>query len=84
LGGLEPDNTYFSNDLTYLFIKSVQELQLPDPKLILRYSHDIPRNLMELALKCIATGVGSPLISNDDIIINKLIDFGYFKVLFVR
>ena len=79
LGGLEPDNTYFYNDLTYLFIKSIYELQLPDPKLILRYSHDIPRDLMELALKCISTGVGSPLISNDDVIINNLIEFGYEK-----
>lgn len=79
LGGLEPDNSYFNNDLTYLFIKAIQESQLPDPKLILRYSHNIPRDLMELSLKCIATGVGSPLISNDDIIVNKLIEFGYEK-----
>lgn len=77
LGGLEPDNSYFYNKLTYLFIEALTELKIPDPKLILRYSKDIPRDLMESSLKCIITGVGSPLLSNDDVIIDKLIDFGY-------
>lgn len=79
LGGLEEDNTYFYNDLTYLFIKAVKELNLPDPKLILRVSQNTPRDLMGNALECIATGVGSPLISNDDVVIPKLIDFSYTK-----
>lgn len=76
LGGLT-DNTYFTNDLTYLFIEAVRELQLPDPKLILRYTNDIPDNLFNLAIRCMATGVGSPLISNDDEVIPNLINFGY-------
>ena len=79
LGGLELDNSYFCNELTYLFIRALTELNIPDPKIILRYSKGIPRDLMESALKCIATGVGSPLLSNDDVIIEKLIDFGYEK-----
>ena len=79
LGGLEENNKYFSNDLTYLFIQAVTELHLPDPKLILRYSKNIPRNLVEYSLKCMSTGVGSPLLANDDVIIPRLIDFGYEK-----
>ena len=79
LGGLEQNNSYFYNDLTYLFIEALTELNIPDPKIILRYSKDIPRNLMESALNCIATGVGSPLLSNDDMIVDKLINFGYEK-----
>lgn len=78
LGGLM-NNSYFNNDLTYLFIKAVIDLQLPDPKLILRYSCDIPENLFNLALECMATGVGSPLLSNDEQVIPNLIDFGYEK-----
>ena len=79
VGGLEEDNSYFCNDLSFLFIEALSELNIPDPKIILRYSKNIPRDLMACALKCMATGVGSPLISNDDIIVNKLIDFGYKK-----
>lgn len=78
LGGLT-DNEYFTNDLTYLFLEAVKELQLPDPKLILRYTNDIPDDLFNLAIECMATGVGSPLLSNDNQIIPNLIDFGYDK-----
>lgn len=77
LGGLDENNKYFTNDLTYLFLQAVRELNLPDPKLILRYSDEIPRDLLELAVECMATGVGSPLMSNDRLIIPYLIDFGY-------
>ena len=79
LGGKINEDDYFTNDLTYLFMQAVKELNQPDPKLILRYSRDTPMDLMELAIKTMATGVGSPLISNDDAVIAKLIDFGYEK-----
>lgn len=79
LGGLNEDNTYFFNDLTYLFMKALKEIQVPDPKIILRYSSNMPRELMELAIETMITGVGSPLISNDEKVIPNLIEFGYEK-----
>lgn len=77
LGGLTDENTYFVNDLTYLFMQALKELNIPDPKLILRYSDECPDDLMQLAIETMATGVGSPLISNDKLVIQNLIDFGY-------
>lgn len=77
LGGLNDENDYFMNDLTYLFLEAVRDLNRPDPKLILRYSKETPRDLLNLAVETMATGVGSPLISNDDMIIKNLINFGY-------
>lgn len=77
LGGLNENNNYIFNDLTYLFMEAIKEIQIPDPKIILRYSSNIPRDLMELSIETMITGVGSPLISNDDIVIKDLIDFGY-------
>lgn len=79
LGGKEKDGTYFYNDLTYLFVEIVKELNHPDPKVLLRVSKNTPRNLLELALTCVKTGNGSPLFSNDEVVISKLIDFGYTK-----
>lgn len=76
LGGLDFNNKYEYNDLTYLFIEIVKELQLPDPKILLRVSKDMPRDLIEESLKCIQTGIGCPLFANDDVIIPKLIEFG--------
>ncbi len=77
LGGKETDGTYFSNDLTYFFIEAIKQVQLPDPKALLRVSKDTPRDLIELSLETMNTGCGSPLLSNDDIVVDKMIGFGY-------
>ena len=79
LGGLNENNDYFYNDLTYLFMNALKELNLPDPKIILRYSDKMPNDLMELAVETMATGIGSPLLSNDEVVIKNLIKFGYKK-----
>lgn len=77
LGGLNENGEYFSNDLTYLFLEALKELQIPDPKIILRYYSNIPSDLLELSVRTMQTGIGSPLISNDNQVIKDLIDFGY-------
>lgn len=77
LGGKELDGSYFCNELTYIFIEAMEEIQLPDPKVFLRVTDKVPRDLMELSLRCIKTGIGCPLFSNDDVVIPKLIQFGY-------
>ena len=82
LGGKYDDEYgeyYFYNDLTYMFIRAIKELQLPDPKVLLRVSNQTPRDLIELSLDTINTGIGSPLLSNDEVVIEKMIDFGYDK-----
>ena len=77
LGGKEKDGLYYKNQYTYLIIKCLKELKLPDPKCILRVSDDTPKELCNAAIECIATGIGSPLISNDEVVIPALQDFGY-------
>lgn len=79
LGGKNSGNQYECNELTYLLIEVIMQLNLPDPKILLRVSADMPKDLMELALKCMQTGVGSPILSNDDIVIPKLLDFGVLE-----
>ncbi|MDO5820081.1 MAG: pyruvate formate lyase family protein [Methanobrevibacter sp.] len=82
LGGKYDDEYgeyYFYNDLTYMFIQAIKDLQLPDPKVLLRVSEETPRDLIELSLETINTGIGSPLFSNDEVVIGKMIEFGYDK-----
>ena len=79
LGGLEQDGSYFENKLTYSVIRVLKKIQLPDPKALLRVANNIPFELLDLAIECIATGIGSPLLSNDEIIIPALENFGYKK-----
>jgi len=80
LGGSSPTGDYFENRLTYLFIDSIKRCKLPDPKILLRISSKTPRNLINSAVECIGTGIGSPLLANDDVIIPRLIKFGYDAV----
>lgn len=77
LGGLEDNGEYFYNDLTYMFIQAIKELNVPDPKCLLRVSNNTPKDLMDLALSTMETGVGSPLLSNDEKVIPALINYGY-------
>lgn len=77
LGGLEENGQYFCNWLTYEFIEIVLNLNLPDPKLMLRVCKKTPVRLLELAVRCMITGNGSPIISNDDVVIPQMIEFGY-------
>lgn len=77
LGGTEENGQYFYNHLTYSFIKAMVEFKKPDPKLLLRVSSETPEDLLEIATTCIATGIGCPLLANDEVIIPSLEDFGY-------
>ena len=79
LGGESKFGSYMSNDLTYYFIKALINNPVPDPKLLLRVSPKMPKELLILAIECIATGVGSPLLANDATIVPRLIDFGYLE-----
>lgn len=77
LGGLTEEGGYFCNEYTLLFIKCIKELQLPDPKCLLRTSKATPDEVLKHAVECIETGIGSPLLSNDDIVVPALVKFGY-------
>ncbi len=77
LGGCSQNGQYHCNDLTYLFIEVSEELRLPDPKVLLRCTADMPEDLLEAAVDCIATGIGAPLLSNDDEIIPAMLSCGY-------
>ena len=76
LGGSEKEGNYRYNILTEQFLDLVQELQLPDPKLLLRVNEKTPEKIWKKALTCIGTGVGSPIFSNDQVIIPALEAFG--------
>lgn len=79
IGGTDINGEYQCNELTYMFIDVIKELQLPDPKIFLRVNSKTPRDLIEKAIDCIKTGIGCPLLANDEKIIPYLIDFGYDK-----
>lgn len=70
---------YMYNDLSILILQIIRELSLPDPKVLLRVNRNTPDDILELAIDCIASGIGSPLLSNDEVVIQRLIEFGIDK-----
>ena len=62
LGGKYADEYgeyYFYNDLTYMFIRVIDELNLYEPQVLLRISNETPRDLIELALESINKGISN-------------------------
>lgn len=77
LAGLESDGTYFYNDITYMFLRVQADSKKPDPKTFIRVSKKMPDELLSTAIDALKARTGSPLFSNDDIVIPKLIQFGF-------
>ncbi len=76
IGKSDADGNYICNDLTYLFIDAMRMEHQSDPKCLLRVNKNTPRDLMETALKSIVTGIGAPLLADDDVVIPCLTEFG--------
>lgn len=79
LGGLNSDGSYFSNRLTEIFLKEQARLSKPDPKTLLRVSKIMPVKLLETAVECLTLKTGSPLFSNDDVVVPILLQFGIIE-----
>lgn len=79
IGLSDEEGNYIYNELTEILIKAIEEVQQPDPKVLLRVNRNTPRTLMNTALDCIETGCGSPLLSNDEAIIPRLVEYGIPK-----
>ncbi len=79
LGGATQDDGYFNNRFTGLFIDAIRELRVPDPKVLVRISSKTPDSIWEKLVDLIMAESGSPLISNDDVVIPCMLEFGYSK-----
>ncbi|MCR5746644.1 MAG: pyruvate formate lyase family protein, partial [Lachnospiraceae bacterium] len=79
LAGNNEDDSYFCNRFTYLFPDAVREINLPDPKALVRVSSKTPSDLWDKLINLVSEDCGSPLISNDDEVIPKMAEFGYSK-----
>lgn len=79
LGGIDEKGNLVDNELTELFLEAIGELDIPTPKLILRVNDNTSHTVWQKAIECIKTGCGSPLLMNENLIMNNMIKFGYHK-----
>lgn len=77
LGGVDDDGETVQNDLTHMFLELFTELDIPDPKLILRVNAATNDEVWRGAVRCVSTGCGSPLLMNEGPVMENMARFGY-------
>ncbi|NLM51424.1 MAG: hypothetical protein GX197_01170 [Firmicutes bacterium] len=76
LGGVKPDGTDATNDVTFMMLQASGRLLLHDPPLALRIHKNTPPELWEAAIETTKLAGGVPTFENDEIIIPALMKRG--------
>ncbi len=77
IGGMLPDGSDGTNELTEMTLTAAGELRQIDPKINLRVSKATPIELFETGTELTKIGLGFPQYSNDDVVIPCLEHWGY-------
>ncbi len=77
LGGLDTDGNEVFNKLSELCLKASENMLMIDPKINLRVNKNTPLHIYELGSRLTKAGLGFPQYSNDDIVIDGLVNLGY-------
>lgn len=76
VGGMKPDGTDGTNDLSYLALEAMALTALPEPNLSVRFWEGTPHSLMQDAAKLIRKGFGMPSIFCDEVVIPAMMTLG--------
>lgn len=74
VGGLKPDGTDGTNDLSIMVIELINELELIDPLVSVRLHKDSPQSILEVTAQFLSKGGAQPTVFNDDVIIPGMVD----------
>lgn len=77
LGGVDSNGNDAFNRLSRLCIIASRNLKLIDPKINLRVNKNTPLSVYELGTELTKAGLGFPQYSNDDVVIDGLVNMGY-------
>lgn len=76
VGGLLPDGSDITNDLSYLALEAMALTGLPEPNLSIRYHKNSPKAFLKDAAKLISKGFGMPALFNDEVVIPAMMSLG--------
>ncbi len=79
VGGQNLDGTSAVNELSYLILKSVARIKLPQPNLTVRYFKGLEPEFMNECVEVIKLGFGMPAFNSDEIIIPSFLSRGVTK-----
>jgi len=70
IGGVRPDGSDATNELSYLLLESAKETLLPHFTITLRVHEHTPPELLKKSLEVVRTGIGMPAFVGDESYIN--------------
>ena len=76
IGGQTTDKKDAVNELSFLVLKSVAQVRLPQPNLSVRYHKGLSKEFMNECIEVMKLGMGMPAFNNDEIIIPSFINWG--------
>ena len=76
LGGVKPDGSDASNELSYLCLEVTEQLRLVRPQVGLRCHHGTPLPLLKQAVQTLRSKTGMPDLCNDEQIVPALVHAG--------
>ncbi len=77
IAGVDADGENATNELSYIVLAAVGNINNPGPNLSARISPKTPDNFLDACLKVIGTGLGYPALMNDDVNRAALRRYGY-------
>ena len=76
IGGLDQNGEDITNEFTYLFVETYNELDIYSPKIHVRVSDKSPKDLIKSVLSCIRDGNSSFVFVNDQTVIKSFLNIG--------
>ncbi len=77
IAGVDENGVNATNDLSFIVLEAVGNINLPGPNLSARIAPDTPDAFLDAALKVIGTGLGYPALMNDTVNMAALRRYGY-------
>jgi pyruvate-formate lyase len=76
LGGVLPDGTDGTNELSFMCLEAQAHIRLLQPNLTVRLHAGTPDDFLKAAVRVISLGNGMPQLLNDELIIPSLVQRG--------
>ncbi|MAF51928.1 MAG: hypothetical protein FI707_01720 [SAR202 cluster bacterium] len=76
LGGIRPDGSDGTNELTYLCLNSLEKFALTSPVVTARLHKGSPPEVVDRVAEVLKAGSGMPYVNNDDAIVQAYVDLG--------
>ena len=73
VGGLKPDGSDATNDLSFLFIEGMKHVRMPDPDFSVLVHGKTPDDFLIAGCELAALGCGQPMFQNSDFIADGLL-----------